>query len=302
VGLTELLAAGPITIDGGLASELEARGQDLSGRLWSARLLIDDPDQILAVHASYLTAGAQVAITSSYQCSRLALALAGRDPDTADDLLRRSVELARTATAAGGRPQALVAASVGPYGAALADGSEYRGRYGLSHAELVAFHAERLAVLAGSGPDVFAVETIPDLVEAVAVAEALAAHPQIPAWITFSCADAATTCGGDDFGDAIAALAGAPTVVAVGVNCTAPEHVLGLLQRGAEVCDLPMVAYPNAGRTWDAGTRSWSGPGAQTVPATVVRQWLDAGAAMIGGCCGLGPAAVAVIAEVLGGR
>jgi len=302
VGLSDLLVAGPVTVDGGLASELQARGHDLSGRLWSARVLIDDPAEIVAVHASYIAAGAQVTISSSYQCSRLALELAGRDPATADVLLRRSIELARAATAAAGRPEVLVAASVGPYGAALADGSEYRGHYGVSHADLVAFHAGRLGVLAECGPDLFAVETIPDAVEATAVAQALAEHPGIPAWITFSCADAATTCGGDDFAGAVAALAGAPTVVAVGVNCTAPEHVLGLLQRAAQVSDLPLVAYPNAGRTWDAAARSWTGVGADVVPAAVVEQWLDAGAAMIGGCCGLGPQAVAVIAGMLQGR
>jgi len=299
VGLPELLRAGPAPIDGGLASELQARGQDLSGRLWSAGLLIEDPAQIQAVHASYVAAGARVLISASYQCSRHALALAGRDPAEADALLRRSVELARAATLAAGRPDVLVAASVGPYGAALADGSEYRGRYGLRHDELVAFHAQRLAVLVEASPDLFAVETIPDALEAGAIAEALAGYPQIPAWITFSCADAATTCGGDAFSDAVTVAASAASVVAVGVNCTPPEHIHGLLRRAADVTDLPLVAYPNAGRTWDPGTRAWTGAGTDTVPADVVLDWVDAGASLIGGCCGLGPAAVAGIAATL---
>jgi homocysteine S-methyltransferase len=302
VGLSDLLCAGPAPIDGGLASELQARGQDLSGRLWSAGILIEDRAQIQAVHASYVAAGARVLISASYQCSRHALALAGRDPAEADALLRRSVELARAATLAAGRPEVLVAASVGPYGAALADGSEYRGRYGLRHDELVAFHAQRLAALAEASPDLFAVETIPDALEAGAIAEALAGHPQIPAWISFSCADAATTCGGDTFSDAVMVAASAASVAAVGVNCTAPEHILGLLQRAADVTDLPLVVYPNAGRTWDPGTRAWSGVGADTVPADAVLDWVDAGASLLGGCCGLGPAAVAGIAAVLATR
>jgi homocysteine S-methyltransferase len=301
VSLSELLAAGPAVIDGGLASELQARGQDLSGRLWSAGLLIDAPGQIQAVHEAYVAAGAQVTISASYQCSRHALALAGRDPAEADTLLQRSVELARSATRAAGRPDVLVAASVGPYGASLADGSEYRGRYGLSHDELVDFHAQRLEVLAAAEPDLFAVETIPDALEAGAVAEALAGHPQIPAWITFSCADAATTCGGDAFTDAVLVAAGSPSVLAVGVNCTAPEHVTGLLRLAGQVSDLPLVVYPNAGRTWDAAARAWSGAGTDVLPDAEVRAWVDAGAVLVGGCCGLGPAAVSGIARTLHG-
>jgi len=294
--------SGPVTIDGGLASELQARGQDLSGRLWSARLLIDDPAQITAVHEAYIAAGAQVMISASYQCSRLALTLAGRRPEEADALLTGSVELARAAARAAGRPQVLVAAGVGPYGAALADGSEYRGRYGLSLDELVTFHAERLEVLASARPDAFAVETIPDALEAAAVAVALADHPQIPAWVAFSCRDGATTCGGDAFADAVRVAVTAPSVVAVGVNCTAPEHVSALLQQAALVTRLPLVAYPNAGRTWDAAARAWSGAGTATIASSAVRAWVEEGARLIGGCCGLGPQAIAEIAGALLGR
>jgi homocysteine S-methyltransferase len=297
----ELIAAGPVALDGGLASELEARGHDLSGRLWSARLLVDDPGAIRGVHEAYYAAGARVATTASYQVSRLAMAAAGLDADAADDALRLSVELAQQARAArqGDDDVALlVAASVGPYGAALADGSEYRGGYGRTHDELVAFHAERLAVLAAAGPDVFAVETIPDAFEAAAVVEALAAFPEVPAWVSYSCRDDRTTCGGDDFAEAVRVAGSAPSVVAVGVNCTAPEHVAGLLARARDATDLPLVAYPNAGRTWDATARAWAGEGADVLPDEQVRAWADAGAWLIGGCCGLGPRAIARIASV----
>lgn len=297
--LAELCAAGPVAIDGGLASELEARGHDLSGRLWSAQLLVEDPDAIRAVHEAYFAAGARVAISASYQVSRQAMASVGLAAGAADDALRLSVELAREARARSGIDGLLVAASVGPYGAALADGSEYRGQYGRTHDELVQFHAERLAVLAGADPDLFAVETIPDAFEAAAVIEALAAHPKLPAWITFSCKDDATTCGGDAFVDAVRLTASAPSVVAVGVNCTAPEHVGALLSAARTVTDLPLVVYPNAGRTWDAGTREWTGAGADVLPADEVRGWAETGAQLIGGCCGLGPRAIEEIAAAL---
>jgi homocysteine S-methyltransferase len=301
VGLSELLRRAPAAIDGGLASELEARGHDLSGGMWSARLLIDDPSEIQAVHAAYFAAGAAVAISASYQVSELALGRAGYPVGAADELLGRSVELARAArdAAADGGRERLVAASVGPYGASLADGSEYRGNYGVSHDELVAFHRRRLGALAEAGPDLFAVETIPDAVEAAAVVEALASHPEVPAWLTYSCRDAESTCGGDRFADAVRVAATAPSVVAVGVNCTAPEHVGGLLAAARQATDLPLVVYPNAGRTWDAAARSWTGAGSDTLPAAQVHAWASAGAALIGGCCGLGPSAVAAISAAL---
>lgn len=300
--LDELLRTGPSPIDGGFASELEARGHDLSGRLWSARLLMDDPDEVRAVHEAYYAAGARVAISASYQVSRHALALAGIDVTRTDDLLALSVELAgqaRARAANGDSTELLVAASVGPYGAALADGSEYRGNYGVPHRELVAFHAERLDVLASAGPDLFAVETIPDAIEAQAVVDALADHADTPAWITFSCKDGSSTCGGDRFEDAVAVATSAPSVRAVGVNCTAPEHVASLLAAARRATDLPLVVYPNAGRTWDAGTRRWSGAGADVLPPEQVAGWVDAGAQLVGGCCGLGPKAIRSISDDL---
>ena len=301
MGLIELLATGPAPIDGGMASELEARGHDLSGRLWSARMLIDDPGEVQKVHEAYIASGARVTISASYQCSQHALALAGHDPAEADVLLTRSVEVARAACQAAGQPDVLVAASVGPYGAALADGSEYRGNYGLSHDELVDFHAPRLAVLAAAAPDLFAVETIPDALEASAIATALAEYPRIPAWVTFACRNSATTCGGDAFTDAVRAAGAAPSVVAVGVNCTAPEHVAGLLRLAADATDVALVAYPNAGRAWDATARAWSGAASDELAPDDVRSWVEAGAKLVGGCCGVGPAAISGISRVLNG-
>jgi homocysteine S-methyltransferase len=197
----------------------------------------------------------------------------------------------------------LVAASVGPFGATRHDGSEYRGGYGLTHDELVAFHRERLDVLAAAGPDLLAIETIPDVVEAQALVEVLADHPDLPAWLSYSCADGAHTCAGQPFAEAVAVAVSAPTVRAVGINCTAPEHVAALLAAGAgQRRDRPYVVYPNAGRVWDGPTSQWNGDGTDRLPAAAVREWVGLGAALVGGCCGLGPAAVHDIATAIAHR
>ena len=161
----------------------------------------------------------------------------------------------------------------------------------------MAFHAERIAVLTGAGPDLLAVETIPEAAEAAAVLEALADDPDLAAWVSFSCADDGTTCGGDRIEDAVELAAAGPTVVAVGVNCSAPRHVSGLLRRAARATDLPLVVYPNAGATWDAATGDWSPDGAPTLPTAAVEEWVGLGARLVGGCCGLGPDAVRSIAS-----
>jgi homocysteine S-methyltransferase len=310
----DALANGPVVLDGGLATELEARGHDLSGALWSAGVLAADPDAIRQVHEAYFAAGAQVAISASYQASRRGFARLGFGPEEADALMVRSVDIAgqarRNARALGVTGPLFVAASVGPYGATLADGSEYRGRYGLPHEDLVRFHTERLMVLAESGADLLAIETIPDAAEAAAVVEALAGTASrrdgepSPCWISFSCADGEHTNGGDRIGDAIEIAVAAPGIAAVGVNCTAPEHVASLLRRAREVTDLPLIAYPNAGRVWDARSRTWSAEratdGSVRLGRELVQQWLDAGAAALGGCCGLGPAAIGDLAVAFG--
>jgi len=231
--LAELLAHGDAALDGGLASELESRGHDLTGTLWSARLLAEDPEAIRDVHTAYFLAGASVGISASYQASRAGFERHGLGADEADRMLALSVSLVREARAVaagrGSHHPMLVAASVGPYGATLHDGSEYRGRYGVSHGLLVDFHRERLEVLVHARPDFLAIETIPDLDEARAVVEALKGFAAA-AWMSFSCADDATTCAGQPIEDAAALVADAG-LAAIGINCTKPEHVLGLVGR-----------------------------------------------------------------------
>ena len=303
-----MIAEGPVVIDGGLATRLEARGLDISGSLWSARVLVDQPEAIIEAHGDFIDAGARIVITASYQVSRAGFLAQGRSAQQADAALRRSVELAREARhrRRGGTPEVLVAASVGPYGAITHDGGEYRGRYGLSHEELVDFHGERIEILVMAQPDLLAVETIPDADEAAAIAQILADHPDLPAWVTFSCGDAQRTWAGQPIGEAAAAVSNAPSVAAVGVNCVHPALVTGLLERIADTSGLPagmpLVAYPNAGRVWLPDTETWADqtPSQGGEPTGVegwpVGDWANAGARLIGGCCCVEPADIAALA------
>lgn len=291
-----MVAAGPHAIDGGLASELERRGHDLADTLWSARILADQPAEIRAVHESYIAAGAKVIVTASYQVSRDGFAAAGRSSASADDALRSSVRIARDAV--GGRG-VLVAASVGPYGAILHDGSEYRGRYGVSRERLIDFHAERLRVLAEAGPDALAIETIPDVDEIDALLEALAAVPHLPAWLTVTCADPAHTSAGQPLAEVMVAAGESTQIVAVGVNCTAPDNVAGALGQLAAAGDLPLIAYPNAGGDWDPD-RGWLGA-AEGRAVDLIDEWCGMPRlALLGGCCGVGPQTIRQISDRFG--
>lgn len=295
-GWQQLFGDGPVVIDGGLSTQLTALGQDTSGHLWTGRVLLENPEAIRRAHADYVAAGADVVITSSYQVSRRGFEQAGMDAAQADAALRASTLAAREAVAGSG---ARVAASVGPYGAILHDGSEYRGQYGLAVAALVDFHRERLDVLADTGPDLLAVETIPDVVEAEALVRVLADHPDLPAWITFSAVDGGRVCAGQAIEEAVTVAASAPSVAAVGINCTDPRFVEELVWRIRAVTALPIVVYPNAGGAWDAADGEWHEAGDTVFPDTVVERWRDAGATAIGGCCGTDTRAISAIARVL---
>lgn len=288
--------SGVVVGDGGLATTLEARGHDLSTALWSARLLLDAPQEIAAVHRAFFRAGAMIATTASYQASFRGLAACGLGPGESAAVLRRSVELADAVRTefAGDGCRRWVAASVGPYGAALADGSEYRGRYGLSIAELTAWHRPRLEVLAEAGPDILALETVPDVDEGEALVAALAGLG-VPAWLSYSVAGGRTRAG-QPLAEAFA-VADVPEVVAVGVNCCAPGEVAEATAIAREVTGKPVVVQPNSGEGWDAHRRRWTGP-TRYVPGEAT-EWLAAGARIVGGCCRVGPALIAQLAHVV---
>jgi homocysteine S-methyltransferase len=283
-----------LVADGGLATELEARGHDLSDPLWSARLLMDAPGEITSAHLAFFRAGAVIATTASYQASFDGFAARGLSRGDAAHLMRRSVELARAARAelAGDGTDRWVAASVGPYGAAKADGSEYRGRYGLTVAELVAWHRPRLEVLADAGPDVLALETVPDLDEAEALMTAIAGL-QVPSWLTYSI-EGHRTRRGQPLADAFAVARDVPQVVAVGVNCCAPSDVPAAVSLAVEVTRKPVIVYPNSGESWDAQRRAWAGRSLHL--AWQPEHWVASGARIVGGCCRVRPADIAQIA------
>ncbi|MEM7587847.1 MAG: homocysteine S-methyltransferase [Acidobacteriota bacterium] len=286
---------GYLVLDGGLATALEARGFDLDDPLWSARLLLEDPAALEQLHFDYLEAGADCLISASYQASFEGLGRRGLGREETSDLLRRSVQLARQARERfwtegrrDGRCYPLVAASVGPYGAILADGSEYTGAYGLDEAALVDFHAERFEVLATSGADLLACETIPSSVEARALRQLLEAEPGIPAWISFSCRDGEHLSDGSELAEAVAELAGCRRLIAVGVNCTAPHFIPSLIERLQRVSELPIVVYPNSGEGYDAVHKRWLPQAEPWSLASSGSDWLRAGARLIGGCCRTG--------------
>ncbi|MGW5422037.1 homocysteine S-methyltransferase [Streptomyces sp. NPDC003943] len=294
--LAAALAEGVLVLDGGLSNQLEAQGCDLSDDLWSARLLADGPEQIEAAHAAYARAGAQVLITSSYQATFEGFAHRGTGRAEAARLLARSVELARAASERVER-EIWVAASVGPYGAMLADGSEYRGRYGLSVDELEWFHRPRIEVLAAAGPDVLALETVPDADEAEALLRA-AEGCGVPVWLSYT-VEGERTRAGQPLADAFGLAAGNDQVVAVGVNCCDPDDAGAAAEIAAEVTGKPVVVYPNSGEQWDAGARGWRG--AATFDPARTDRWRAAGARLIGGCCRVGPDAIAELAVTLRG-
>jgi homocysteine S-methyltransferase len=279
--------------DGGLATELEARGHDLSDDLWSARLLLDAPQEVIDVHVAFFLAGAAIATTASYQASFDGFAGRGIDRDHAARLLRRSVELAKAARDEVGRTGRYVAASVGPYGAALAGGQEYVGRYGLSVAQLADWHRPRLEVLIDAGPDVLAVETVPDVDEAEAVV-GLIREMRAPSWLSYTI-DGRVTRAGQPLADAFAVCTGVPEIVAVGVNCCAPGDVLAAVGIAREVTGKPVIVYPNSGEVWDGQHRRWTGT--STWAPELVPQWIAAGARIVGGCCRVHPSDIARIAS-----
>ena len=281
----------PIVLDGGLSTALEQQGADLAGALWTARLLADEPARIAAAHRSFFEAGARVATTASYQASVEGLLAAGYGATEARRLITGSVTIAREV--ADEYPGSLVAASVGPYGAYLADGSEYTGRYGLSLARLRDFHGPRLELLAGAGPDLFAVETIPDADEAEVLVDLLD-EVGLPAWFSYSVRGDLTSAG-QPLDTAYAVLAGRRVLVAAGVNCSDQADVQGAVETAVAVTGLPAVSYPNRGGSWDAEAKRWAY--GDPLDLDLVAGWLAAGVRLVGGCCGNGPADIAALAQ-----
>ncbi len=329
-------------LDGGLATELEHRGADISGPLWSAHVLDHAPSTIAAVHLDYLRAGADCISTASYQISALGYRELAQPPAAepidparrAATALLHSVEIAeqtRALYALECPRRVWIAASLGPYGAALHNGAEYHGLYAIGFDDLVVFHSERLAVLADTSVDFVAFETIPSLEEALAILRALEQTPALSAWISFTCSDAAHVAHGERLRACAEALTRSPQIAAIGINCTAPHLVAALIaetRAGSEGCNeaqkqaskhktLPVIVYPNSGEIWDAASRTWHfdsrnfdswhpgsipgdawhGESAVAHFGELARAWYAAGAQAVGGCCRTGPAHIGAVAE-----
>jgi len=294
-----------VILDGALGTELQRRGADIDDPLWSAKLLLERPELIRQVHLDYFRSGADVATTSSYQATFEAFARRGLGPQETAGLMRLSVRLAAEArdefwadpANRVGRRRPLVAASVGPYGAMLADGSEYRGDYGLDEEALMAFHRPRLAVLADAGADLLACETIPCLAEARALARLMGDFPGVEAWMSFSCRDGLHDSQGEPIADCVAALEGFDQIIALGVNCTAPQHIGSLIEQMHGRTRKPLLVYPNSGEQYDGLHKTWHGnPGASHF-AEQARGWHARGARLIGGCCRTGPDEIAALRQ-----
>ena len=297
IPLADAVAVGPVVLDGGLATQLESQGHNLDSALWSALLLHDNPEAIVQAHLAYFTAGAQVATTASYQASIAGFVQAGIGRPEAELLIKRSVRLAEQARARydDGRTR-WIAGSVGPYGAALADGSEYRGDYDLSVGELRAWHRPRIVLLAESGVDILALETIPCLAEVEALLAEVDGSGQ-PCWLSVTCAGDRTRAG-EPAAEAFSLARDVGEIVAVGVNCIDPADAYPLVRSARESSGKPVVAYPNSGEHWDTSTRAWIGP--VTFRSEDVQDWISTGARLVGGCCRVGPTAIRAIRDLVG--
>lgn len=273
-------------IDGGLSTALELNGNKLTTSLWTGELIKTAPEQISKAHLDFVNAGAEIITTSAYQISYLGCSKRGWSDLETDQALYQSTKLAKDAVAQSGKA-VLVAASVGPYGAALADGSEYRGNYGVGKNALKRFHQRRLMRLIESGPDILALETMPDRQEVEVLLDLLSDSP-IPYWISYSCKEGNQINADQSFASAVDL---AQSAMAVGINCTAPELISGLLNSANS--SIPYIIYPNSGRSWDATSKLWLGTSEVGFANDLIHEWIDLGAQFIGGCCGIGPNEIA---------
>jgi homocysteine S-methyltransferase len=298
---------GVVVLDGGMATALEARGCDLVDELWSAKILLEAPDLIRGVHLDYLRAGADCITTASYQATLPGFRKRGLSEKAGRDMLSLSLRLGleardefwREEANRKGRVQPLVAAGIGPYGAYLADGSEYTGRYGIPDSELLEFHRERWEILANGGPDLMACETIPTQGEADVLLRLLEETPQQWAWISFSCRDEKHLSDGGLLRDAAGACSSAPRVAAVGINCTAPEHIASLVEEARRGTDKPIIVYPNSGEAYDPVSKRWHSPPSLLPWEELPGVWIRSGACGVGGCCRVGPEGVTGIRRAL---
>jgi len=292
--LEEVLGkTGRMVIDGSMSTALEGLGANLNSRLWTAKALAETPELVKRVHLDYFRAGADCGITCSYQATIPGLTENGYTGDEARKLIARSVtvfleardEWWRAEGEKAGRAYPLCLAGIGPYGAYLADGSEYRGNYGVSREALRAFHKERMEILWDAGADLLLIETQPSLEEALIEAE-IAEELGADYWISFSCLDGKHICEGGLIRECAKTLsAGHPHLKMIGVNCTKPVYIEALIGELKGAADLPVAVYPNSGEEYDPVTKTWHGKGDSKRFGEYALDYFRAGADAVGGCC-----------------
>lgn len=286
-----------VVIDGAMSTALEALGCDLNDPLWSAKVLFEAPEKIRAVHEKYFKAGADVAITASYQASEKGFAKKRISSEESFRLIKLSVELAKEAR--GGSDELLIAGSVGPYGAYLADGSEYRGDYFLTAEEYKAFHRLRIEALKEGGADLIAVETMPRLDEVEAILSLLEETDQ-SCWVTFTLKDESHISCGTLLSEAAEVCAKYDCVDAIGINCVKQEFVAGAL-RTMKNCGKPLIVYPNSGEIYDPKTKTWHHGADSEGWSSYIGKWQILGASCIGGCCRTLPKDILEISNLVHG-
>ena len=294
----------PLLIDGGLSNVLEKQGCNLNNKLWSAKFLETNPEAIIQAHYAYLKSGAQCITTSSYQASVPGFMANGHDRVTAEAFIFKSILLAEIAIkrfmASGNNDyKPLIAASIGPYGAYLADGSEYHGNYGVSDETLREFHLDRIRLLDRSNSDFFACETIPSFQEARVLAEIIK-QANKSAWLSFSCKDEHHLNDGTKIEECVSFFASHPKIFAIGVNCTAPKYISGLIksiktQSGTK----KIVVYPNSGEAYNAKSKTWLGLSDTNFFVAMAKEWMELGTDILGGCCRIGPDHIRSISNIL---
>ncbi|MDO4898038.1 MAG: homocysteine S-methyltransferase [Rothia sp. (in: high G+C Gram-positive bacteria)] len=288
-------------LDGAMATELEKLGVDTTSSLWSASALLHQPDAVTSVHRAYFEAGANVATTNTYQANIAAFVQLGLSEAEAANIIRRAVHSAVTArhevTLRNPNHPMVVAGSVGPYGAFLADGSEYTGAYRLTEGEYKDFHRSRIQLLLEAGVDCLALETMPNAGEVRALLSLLSEEfPQAEAWLSFSVADAEHLCDGTALSEVLPEVNSCDQVLAVGVNCLDCLKVTPVLQVLAQLTHKPLLAYPNSGETYDPVTKTWQQAPAHRRLGELAGAWGQAGVSLVGGCCRTSPSDIAELA------
>jgi len=295
----------PLILDGGLSNVLESFGCDLNQELWSAKMLIDQPELIKRAHLAYLEAGAQCITSSSYQATLSGFERIGLNRSDATKMMIKSIELADEARSVfikknNQSESIFLAASIGPYGAFLADGSEYRGDYRISDIELREFHAEKIRILESTNVDFLAFETIPSLQEIQILSE-LISQSKKQCWISFSCRDSEFLNDGSKIIDALKICTSTNNLFALGVNCTAPKYISSIIKKIRPlVQDKKIIIYPNSGEIYLPESKSWKGISDPDIFQKMASEWLDLGVDIIGGCCRIGPDHITKLSQSLG--